>query len=278
MPIHDWTRVSAGTYHHMHQAWITELSRALNNGILPPAFYALAEQVAGRTVPDVLTLEYVREGLAAEGFEARDLPLHGSAEERGLERQPDGAIALAEAPPRVHAVESVPEATILTLRRRRIVIRHATDDRVVALLEIVSPGNKSGAGPMQAVLDKAVAALQQGYHLLMIDLFPPGPADPRGLHDRVWRELEGGRFEPPAGKPLTLAAYRVGDGITAYVEPVAVGQALPDMPLFLDPDHYVNVPLESTYVAAYEGVPRRWRQVIEAPPPPRPTTASTNAP
>lgn len=63
----------------------------------------------------------------------------------------------------------------------------------------------------------------------------------------------------------------MGDGITAYVEPVAVGQALSDMPLFLDPGHYVNVPLESTYQAAYEGVPRRWRQVIEAPlpaPPP----------
>lgn len=35
------------------------------------------------------------------------------------------------------------------------------------------------------------------------------------------------------------------------------------MPLFLDPGHYVNVPLEQTYGGAYEGVPRRWKRVIE---------------
>lgn len=38
---------------------------------------------------------------------------------------------------------------------------------------------------------------------------------------------------------------------------------MPDMPLFLDPGHYVSAPLEATYVAAYRGVPRRWRVVLE---------------
>lgn len=177
MPTHDWTRVTAGTYHHMHQGWITELGRALNNGILPAGYYALSEQVAGRTAPDVLTLEYVREGLAAEGLDPRDFAGEGSDEGRAWQfgGGGSGGIALAEAPPRAQAVESIPEAALLTLKRRRIVIRHATGDRVVALVEIVSPGHKSGAGAMQAVVDKAVAALQQGYHLLMIDLFPPGP-------------------------------------------------------------------------------------------------------
>ena len=28
------------------------------------------------------------------------------------------------------------------------------------------------------------------------------------------------------------------------------------MPLFLEPEIYVNVPLEETYMAAYRGVPR----------------------
>jgi hypothetical protein len=35
------------------------------------------------------------------------------------------------------------------------------------------------------------------------------------------------------------------------------------MPLFLDADHYVNVPLEATYQSAWEGVPMRWQMVIE---------------
>ncbi len=30
MPIHDWARVDAGTFHGFHTAWITHLSEALN--------------------------------------------------------------------------------------------------------------------------------------------------------------------------------------------------------------------------------------------------------
>jgi hypothetical protein len=48
-----------------------------------------------------------------------------------------------------------------------------------------------------------------------------------------------------------------------YYEPVAVGQPLPDMPLFLEYGWHVRVPLESTYAAAYRTVPVRWRRVIE---------------
>ena len=37
MPVHDWTRVIAGTFHDFHQGWITHLKEALNNTILPAA-------------------------------------------------------------------------------------------------------------------------------------------------------------------------------------------------------------------------------------------------
>jgi hypothetical protein len=142
------------------------------------------------------------------------------------------------------------------------VIRHATGDRIVALLEIVSPGNKEKKGALQDFVDKAVGALDEGYHLMVLDLFPPGTFDPTGMHGAIRKRLAGS-YEPPAGKPLTLAAYVAAGAVTCYVEPTAVGTELIPMPLFLDPGHYVNVPLESTYLAAYEGVPRRWRQVIE---------------
>ncbi len=49
----------------------------------------------------------------------------------------------------------------------------------------------------------------------------------------------------------------------AYVEPVGVGMALAEMPLFLDPGAYVNAPLEPTYAAAYRGMPAFWRDMIE---------------
>ena len=47
MPVHDWTRVEAGTFHDFHHSWIEELKRALNAGLLPLAYYAQAEQRAG---------------------------------------------------------------------------------------------------------------------------------------------------------------------------------------------------------------------------------------
>jgi hypothetical protein len=42
-----------------------------------------------------------------------------------------------------------------------------------------------------------------------------------------------------------------------------VGDVLPDMPLYLTPAFYVNVPLEMTYCTAYDAVPRRWRDVLD---------------
>jgi hypothetical protein len=65
--------------------------------------------------------------------------------------------------------------------------------------------------------------------------------------------------------PLTLAAYSAGAGTRAFIEPVAVGQALPEVPLFLTSNRCVPVPLEPTYLAAFEAVPRCWREVLEAP-------------
>jgi len=38
MPIHDWTRVSAGTFHAFHHFWFGEISKGLNAGILPPDY------------------------------------------------------------------------------------------------------------------------------------------------------------------------------------------------------------------------------------------------
>jgi hypothetical protein len=116
----------------------------------------------------------------------------------------------------------------------------------------------------RSFLDKVNAALAHGIHLLLIDLHPPTPRDPRGLPAAVWEQLTGQVCEPPPGKPLSLAAYPAGPVPTAYVQPLAVGDVLPDMPLFLTPEEYVNVPLEKTYLGAYEGVPRFYRGILEA--------------
>ncbi len=247
MPIHDWTRVTAGTFHDFHNAWLVEIRNALNTGVLPAEFYAQTEQVAGELNPDVLTLQ-----------------AGSTNEEQGSGLR--GATAVADMPPRVHLrVEA--EADALTRRKRALVIRHSSGDRIVAFLEIVSPGNKSARHAFRRLVDRAAGLVSQGYHLLLIDLIPPGPRDPQGIHGAIWGELCEDDYTAPPGKPLTLVSYDAGYPPTAYVEPVAVGDVLPDVPLFLAHGWYVNVPLEATYQAAYRGVPQRWKAVLDAPAP-----------
>src|SRR3954452_5141558 len=88
MPIHDWTRVNAGTWHDFHLAWIAEIRNALNGGRLPPSYYAQAEQIAGPMGPDVLTLQTPD---LPSGFEA-DAPT-------------GGGLAVATAPPRAWLID-----------------------------------------------------------------------------------------------------------------------------------------------------------------------------
>jgi hypothetical protein len=158
----------------------------------------------------------------------------------------------------------VSDETDLAFYRRKqkvIAVRHVSGDEVVAVVEVVSPGNKAARNPLRSFRQKA----EYGVHLLVIDLFPPGPRDPQGIHAEIWRELAGKEIATPPSKPLTLAAYEAGEAVRAYVVPAAVGEPLSEMPLFLEPGQAVTLPLEPTYNAAYTFVPRRWRRVLEAP-------------
>jgi hypothetical protein len=99
--------------------------------------------------------------------------------------------------------------------------------------------------------------------LLVIDLFRPGSFDPHGIHGEIWSQFSRAVWKQPEDRPLTLVAYSGGLLPRAYVEPASFGAELPPMPLFLDDDRYVNVPLEPTYNGAYATMPKRWRDVIE---------------
>lgn len=246
MPIHDWTRVDAGLFHDFHQRWIAALSNALNAGVLPSDYFALVEQRIQGPIPDVLTLK-----LSANGNEPRsDSP----------------GMAVADMPPRARLVRQK-EAEIYAARANRLTIRHRHGD-VVAVVEIVSPGNKASRSEFRAFVDKSVELIRYGIHLLVIDLFPPGPRDPRGIHKAIWDDFEEEEIELPPDKPLTLASYDAGPMHTAYVEFVAVGDVLPDMSLFLQPKYYVPAPLETTYQATWALFPALLKPLLESPVPP----------
>jgi hypothetical protein len=48
-----------------------------------------------------------------------------------------------------------------------------------------------------------------------------------------------------------------------YVEPIGVGDALPEMPLFLTKGWQVPVPLESTYQTTWNTSPEDFRVAVE---------------
>jgi len=249
MPAHDWSNVDAGLFHHFHTAWITHLSEELNEGLLPFGYYALAEQHASRrSIADVLTLQI-----------GQPAPIQPTDR---------GPVAVADAPPKVSRKTVVREPTSFRLARRTLTVRRRRDHRIVAMVEIVSPANKDRPRSVSKFAEKAYDALEHECNLLMIDLLPPGPHDPQGMHFAIWDNFDPEHEEepPPPDKPLSLASYLALPFPEAYYEPLAVGDVLPPMPLFLDPDWYVNTPLEETYQAAFRGMPAFWRNALNGSP------------
>ena len=246
MPVHDWSRLRAGKFHHFHNSWIYKLSDRLNSGILPRGLYAAGEQVIGDIEPDVLALEQ------------RD-----SDRQRPYDWQSaSGAVALDDHPPRVSYTMEADESVYLR-KQDRLAIRSSDGDRIIALIEILSHANKDSRHRMEQFLQKIAGALDCGYHLLVIDLHPPGTLDPQGIHGAIWDYLFGQCPTAPPDRPLTLVSYQADPTPRAYIEPLARGADLPDMPLFLDSDWYVNVPLEETYMLAWDGFPAPWKAELE---------------
>jgi hypothetical protein len=251
MPMHDWTKVDAGIFHAFHHRWISALGDALNGGRLPADYYALPEQVAAGFGPDVLALQ---------GPPPDAGPSTGSA--GGL-----ATATLLQTRPRTRFTAET-DAEFYRRKKSSLVVRHVSGDRIVAMIEIVSPGNKSNHHAFRAFLEKACELLEHRIHLLIVDPFPPGARDPHGVHAAIWEQIQEDPFQPPADQPLTLVAYECDLTTRAYIEPLAVGQSLPDMPLFLEPNGCILVPLEATYETAFAAMPRRWQTVLAPSMPP----------
>lgn len=241
MPVHDWTRVSSGLFHEFHQSWSVRLKDALNGGVLTEGYYALVEQRVDGPEPDVIAVET---------------------------QKPDSTLAAAtlELPKTKRIVRASSDAALYARKANRISVRHPLG-HVVAVIEIVSPGNKDSRHALRSFVEKAVAFVRNGVHLLIVDLFPPSPErDPQGIHKAIWDEIADEPFELPADKPLTLVAYHSINDYIAYLEFVGVGDPLPDMPLFLSRTAHVLTPLEATYEATWAVCPAPIRELIQQSP------------
>jgi hypothetical protein len=240
MPIHDWSRIPAGLFHDFHQTWSVQIKLALNAGILPKGISALVEQRSGPWDSDVLAIER-----------------HGTPR---VEFGKDGGVARLA--PSVTRFVGRTAKQIYATRANRIVVKHRLG-RTIAVIEIVSPGNKDSRAALRDFVEKIIDFLRAGIHVLVIDLFPPTPRDPLGMHKVIWDEIEEQDFALPDGKDRILASYETGGVHAYYVEALGVGDVLPEMPLFLTNGWQVPVPLESTYQATWHANPEDFRLAVE---------------
>ena len=151
-------------------------------------------------------------------------------------------------------------------RKSRVGIRSEIDDSVVTMIDIVLPEEKASRESFKAFVDGVRALLNRRINLLILDPFPPTSLHHYGIHSAIWEQIEADVvFLSPADKPLTLVAYEAGADIAAFIEPVAIGDILPNMPVILEPGGAVELLLEETYQSAFAAYPLRWRTVLEAP-------------
>jgi hypothetical protein len=126
MPMHDWARIPAGLFHDFHQTWSIQIKLALNAGILPRGLSALVEPRSGPRESDVLAIESLG-GLRSEFSN-------------------DGGMATTATP--VTRFVGRTSKQIYAARANRIVVKHRLG-RTIAVIEIVSPGNKDSRAALR---------------------------------------------------------------------------------------------------------------------------------
>lgn len=121
--------------------------------------------------------------------------------------------------------------------------------RLVAAIEFVSPANKDRPTARTAFVGKCIDIVRSGAGLLVVDVVSVPVFN---LHGLLLREFLG--IEPPTPEPPVYAvSYRpLRDErdrsiVEVRSEPVALGQALPTLPLWLAGDYPLAVELEATY-------------------------------
>jgi hypothetical protein len=122
--------------------------------------------------------------------------------------------------------------------------------RLVAAVELVSPGNKDRAEKRSAFAEKCGAYLQSGVGLIVIDIVTTRHGN---LHNDLVSQMGlSEHFAMAADTAISAVAYRpirreVDNAIDVWVAPLAVGAPLPLLPLALLGNGCIPLDLEATY-------------------------------
>lgn len=235
MPLLDHFHPPLHPQHHwesFHSNWATRLADLLNDSLLPPEFIAEEHTHAGtRLEIDVATFEQQE---AATGVRA------------------SGSGGTAVLPQLVYSPPA-PQFTIPAVLADRFEVRvfaTAAGMTLVAVIELVSPGNKDRPEECRAFATKCASYLYQGVSLIIIDIVTNRQAN---LHNEMMRLMNANATTGfPPSTNLYAVAYRPvmrAERPEVDVWPVAcaLGEPLPTLPLRLTGDLFVPVDFESTY-------------------------------
>jgi hypothetical protein len=204
-------------WHSFHNSWATYLSSQLN-ALLPPGYFAEANVQFGVEI-DVAALQ-----------------------EPGASGEPTAPTGWVAPPPQSsHPLELsgvVVEVGIFS---------QSGGPRLAGAIELVSPANKDRPAHREAFISKCVTYLQAGVGLVLVDVVTERPAD---LHRELLVRLQVA--DPGPGPALSGSAFRPveRDGVSVldiWREPIAVGQLLPKLPLWLRGGLCLPVDLEAAY-------------------------------
>jgi hypothetical protein len=225
-----------------HSRWATSIADDLNRR-LPRRFLAEAPFSLGAFA-------------SADVAEVDQAPRDGNGPAKGLAPSNGGGVGVA-----VEPVLYTPPATGMSMSVNfpediLVEIRDLQRARqVLAVVELVSPGNKDDAEARSVFAGKCLSYLAKGIGLVIIDIVSDRLAN---LHNVLIHLAENdAKFLIPGDPPLYVAAYRPvhrnkEDLIDLWHWPLAIGAALPAVPLALKGYGCVRLDLEATYAEACE--------------------------
>ena len=214
-----------------HVNWAGAIADALNETLLPEGYFAEEHAQLGPWVEiDVATFtEFASSGPRAGG--------------------PATLLSRAWAPPAPTMV--VPAAFPDSFEV--FVFENEGGTRLVAAIELVSPGNKDRAGHRKAFAVKCASYLCRGISLIVIDIVTSRRDN---LHDEIMQTLgHGSAFALPTETPLYGVAYRPivreqHEQIEIWPVALEIGKPLPVLPLALNAELCLPIDLEATYTIA----------------------------
>jgi hypothetical protein len=211
-----------------HGAWAAAAARLLNQGVLPDGYYAVPlVDFDGPAEIDVAALQD-RQGASAGVDQGVPQPW----------TPPAPGVTVAVELPAIDAAEVQ-------------VLFDDGDPWLAAAVELVSPRNKDRPRARQAFAVKCVGYLQQGSSVVVVDTVTTRRAD---LHAAILALMDvdaGGAVPPGLSAVSYRAAGREGEQqqLQLWPAPLALGQPLPTLPLWIAADLSVPLDLEASYQA-----------------------------